>query len=294
VALKVLPPELTSDTERRERFTREARAAAALEHPNIAAIYDVGEEDGFCFIAMELVRGDKLSLAIRKGVCAHSPARALEIAIEIAEALAKAHAQGVVHRDLKPANVMLSEDGHAKVIDFGLATTTSYMSPEQARGDTVDHRTDIFSFGIVLYEMFSGLLPFRGQSNVETMHAIMHKPAPPLHLHGIAHPPAVVGEVQRIINKCLAKNPGVRYQAMKDLGVDLQAARHQLDADGPQSEMSAVTPAAPVSRQRLGLLIAVAGAALILMRHSRTLVAYWSGRAQLAAGKVRDALKKVG
>ena len=172
VALKVLPPELTTDPDRRDRFIREARAASALEHPNIAVIHDVGDEDGVSFIAMELIRGDKLSDAIGKGLMAKSPGRALEIATQIAEALSRAHGQGIVHRDHKPANVMLTEDGHAKVIDFGLAKlltplmgegnadtvagtnpeivlgTVSYMSPEQARGGTIDHRTDIFSFGI--------------------------------------------------------------------------------------------------------------------------------------------------
>src|SRR6478752_3757725 len=223
VALKVLPADLTADPERRERFIREARAASALEHPNIAVIHDVGEEDGISFIAMELVRGDKLSHAIAGGPSAVSanPARALEIAIEVAEALARAHAQGIVHRDLKPANVMLTEDGHAKVIDFGLAKlinslegggntqtigatdpqvilgTVSYMSPEQARGGAIDHRTDIFSFGILLYEMFTGTLPFRGQSSIETMHAILHSPTPLLPTERLALPPGAASDVQR-------------------------------------------------------------------------------------------------
>ncbi|HEX6216835.1 MAG TPA: serine/threonine-protein kinase, partial [Vicinamibacterales bacterium] len=175
VALKVLPSELMTDRDRRERFVREARAASALEHPHIAVIHDVGEEDGISFIAMELIRGDKLSTAVANGQFAANAGRALEIAIEIAEGLARAHSQGIVHRDLKPANVMLTEDGHAKVIDFGLAKllaplsgdsatvtagttdpavilgTVYYMSPEQARGGTIDHRTDIFAFGVLLY-----------------------------------------------------------------------------------------------------------------------------------------------
>jgi len=265
VALKVLPPELTADADRRERFIREARAASALEHPNIAVIHDVGEEDGVSFIAMELVRGDKLSHAIAGGPSSVSanPGRALEIAIEVAEALARAHAQGIVHRDLKPANVMLTEDGHAKVIDFGLAKlltpldgggntmtvgatdpqvilgTVSYMSPEQASGGAIDHRTDIFSFGILLYEMFSNTLPFRGHSSVETMHAILHDAPPPLRLERM--PAVAAADVQRIIDKCLAKNPDDRYQGMKDLVVDLKAARRKIDSDASVHLSAAAT-----------------------------------------------------
>ena len=293
VALKVLPAELTSDPDRRNRFIREARAASGLEHPNIAVIYDVGDEDGVSFIAMELVRGDKLSDAINKGVIARSPGRAIEIAIEIAEALVRAHIQSVVHRDLKPANVMLTEELHAKVIDFGLAKlltplagdgdtitnagtnpeivlgTVSYMSPEQARGGAIDHRTDIFSYGILLYEMFSGTLPFRGLSSVETMHAIMHTPAPPLNLHGLALPFGVVIELQRIIDKCLAKDPDDRYQGMKDLVVDLRATRRRLDADSSQTVVmpSPAAPVSPVNGSRL--LVGVASAALVAA------AAYW-------------------
>ena len=182
VALKVLPEGLVADADRRRRFVQEARAASALEHPHIAVIHEIDTADGVTFIAMELVRGDKLSDVLRRKRLA--PTRALEIVIEIAEALARAHDKGIVHRDLKPANVMLTEDGHAKIIDFGLAKllerddealamaetkaheatdagvvlgTTSYMSPEQAAGDRIDHRTDIFSFGVLLYEKLTGV-----------------------------------------------------------------------------------------------------------------------------------------
>jgi serine/threonine protein kinase/Flp pilus assembly protein TadD len=297
VALKVLPAELTTDSDRRDRFIREARAASALEHPNIAVIHDVGEQDGISYIAMELIRGDKLSAAISQGSVTQSPGRAFEIAVEIAEALARAHSQGIVHRDLKPANVMLTEDGHAKVIDFGLAKllaplsgsggdtvtvsgtnpeivlgTVSYMSPEQARGGAIDHRTDIFSFGILLYEMFSNTLPFKGQSSIETMHAILHDPPPPLHLHGLAIPQAVAGELQRIIEKCLAKDPEARYQGMKDLVVDLKAARRRLDSGESVAAtirvpagVPATTPPARSSRW----LIAAASLALVVA------AAYW-------------------
>jgi serine/threonine protein kinase/tetratricopeptide (TPR) repeat protein len=251
VALKVLPADLVSDPARRDRFVQEARAASALEHPHIAVIHGIDEADGISFIAMELVRGEKLSDVIARGPLA--PARALELAAEIAEGLARAHEKGIAHRDLKPANVMLTEEGHAKIIDFGLAKlvdalggatdetrtsagnqtdpgivlgTVTYMSPEQARGGRVDHRTDVFSFGILLYEMLTARPPFRGNTSIDTMHAIVHDPMPPL-------PPlggTVDHDVERILHKCLEKDPDDRYQGMRDAVVDLRAARRRLDS----------------------------------------------------------------
>jgi tetratricopeptide (TPR) repeat protein/predicted Ser/Thr protein kinase len=241
VALKVLPPDLISDPSRRGRFVQEAKSAAALEHPHIAVIHEIGEAEGETFIAMELIRGEKLSDLLHRAP--PSPQRAVELALEIGEGLAHAHDRGIVHRDLKPANVMVSEDGHAKIIDFGLAKliepsgpasspsemptrrsetdagivlgTVHYMSPEQARGDKVGHRSDVFSFGVLLYEMLSGELPFRGGTAVETLNAILKEPAPRL--------AALDTELQRIVDKCLAKDPSDRYQSMKDLVVDLRS-----------------------------------------------------------------------
>ena len=253
VALKVLPPELVADADRRRRFLQEAQAAAALEDPHIAVIYEIDEADGVTFIAMELIRGDKLRDALERGQL--SVARMLDLAIEIAEGLGHAHDKGIVHRDLKPANVMLTDGGHAKIIDFGLAKlvaslagaespeaatethdatdpgkvvgTVAYMSPEQARGGRVDHRTDIFTFGILLYEMLTGRQPFRGQSTLDLLNAIVREPAPPL-------APLAAGEatadLTRILDKCLAKDPDERYQGLRDLVVDLRVARRRLES----------------------------------------------------------------
>ena len=283
VALKVLPAELMADADRRHRFTQEARAAATLEHPNIAVIHDIGQVDGIDFIAMELVRGDKLSASLSRG--ALPAGRALELGIEIAEGLARAHDQGIIHRDLKPANVMLTDDGHAKIIDFGLAKliapldgdsgretmamgggtdpglvmgTVSYMSPEQAGGGAVDHRSDVFSFGILLYELLTGVLPFRTKTSIDTLHAILNLPAPPL---PTLTPAEVTSEVQRILDKCLAKDPRGRYQGMKDLAVDLRAARRHLDTAGHARESGPVV-AIPAGAKSKWIALAVAAGVL--------------------------------
>ncbi len=273
VALKLLPEELVADADRRRRFVQEAQAASALEHPNIAVIHEIDEAEGVTFIAMELIRGDKLAdlLARRRP----APARVIELASEIAEGLARAHDKNIVHRDLKPGNVMVTEDGHAKIIDFGLAKlvepeqgylgtaetvehagtgagvvlgTLSYMSPEQAAGDRVDHRTDIFAFGVLLYEMLSGERPFQGRTGVDTLHAIMNAPAPPLPALGGALPDAA-REIDRIVHKCLEKDPADRYQGMRDVVVDLRGARRQLESGALPSGVSAAIarPAAPAA-----------------------------------------------
>ena len=239
VALKVLPPELVADRGRKARFVQEARAAAAVEHPHIAVVYEIDEVDGVDFIAMELIRGEKLSDVLARGKL--SPERALELGMEIAEGLARAHDRSIIHRDLKPANVMVTVDGHVKIIDFGLAKlterevasdletaprnqtssgvvlgTASYMSPEQAKGDRIDHRTDIFSFGILLYEMLVGALPFQGPSTPDVLHAILHQPAPRL--------PGGLSELQGVLDRCLAKEPGERFGRMSDLSKELRTA----------------------------------------------------------------------
>jgi serine/threonine protein kinase len=266
VALKVLPEDLTHDAKRRERLLQEARAASALEHPHIAVIHAVDEVEGVTFIAMELIRGEKMSEALARGALPQK--RALDLAVEVAEGLARAHDKGIVHRDLKPANVMVTEDGHAKIIDFGLAKliepvtndsatatvqgprtdpglvmgTVTYMSPEQARGGSVDHRSDVFSFGVMLYEMLAGTPPFQGRSQLDTLHAILTEPVPQLPARS-GLPAEVAAEVQRIIGKCTMKDPDDRYQGIKDIVVDLRATRRRLESSPAPAT---VGPAMPV------------------------------------------------
>src|ERR1035438_9733876 len=221
VALKVLPPEYASDPERRSRLLREARAASALNHPNVVGIYEVGSDNGVDFIAMELVEGKSLGKIIPAN--GMPLGKALDYAVQIASGLAKAHAAGVIHRDLKPGNIMLSHDGLVKLLDFGLARrvelgpghdstlttegqilgTPSYMSPEQAQGKPLDVRSDLFSFGVVLYEMLSGKRAFSGGSAIEVMNSVL-KDDPPALATSIPHAP------NRIVLRCLEKDPARR------------------------------------------------------------------------------------
>jgi eukaryotic-like serine/threonine-protein kinase len=290
IALKILPPALVAHPGRRARFVQEARAASALEHPHIAVIHEIGDVDGLTFIVMELVRGEPLSALVSGGPVPAS--RAIELAIDVAEALARAHEVGIVHRDVKPANIMVTADGHVKIIDFGLAKlagsrddsptatvavadgltasgmvvgTAAYMSPEQAQGAAVDHRTDIFAFGVVLQEMLTGSSPFRRRSSVDTMHAVLHDSTPRL--------PDSLGEstgcLQQIIDRCLAKAPGARYQAMRDVVAELRVARRRLDS----AELRAVEgPSRFDRRMRIAAAVAVAIALAIAA------VVWWGAR----------------
>ena len=297
VALKVLPEDLVNDPARRQRLMQEARAASALEHPHIAVIHAVEEAEGVTFIAMELIRGDKLSDVIHRE---RMPARrALDLAVEVAEGLVRAHEKHIVHRDLKPANVMVTDAGHAKIIDFGLAKlvapidgnaatatalggqtdpgiilgTVAYMSPEQARGVNVDHRSDIFSFGIVLYEMLTGHPPFQGRSSIDTLNAILNQPAP--HLPTLAGVPAEASaDIQRLIEKCVAKDPDDRYQGMKDVVVDLRVARRHLES----SSIPAVTTAPGRATAGLPGRWTMMGAAVVVVAAVAASVLLWRSR----------------
>ncbi len=268
VALKLLPPDLVASAERRLRFLREARAAAAVTHPSIAAIYEVDEAEGVVFIAMELVEGR--TLRERIGGRPMAVRDALRIAVEIAEGLAHAHQARVVHRDLKPDNVMVRPDEHVKILDFGLAKlvqkppeeggremsrletvtgevtragkvmgTPAYMSPEQALGQAVDARSDLFAFGSTLYEMATGRPPFRGRTAAEIMGAIVAGRVPPASRVNPEVPPALEG----IISRCMRKETAERYQDARDLLVDLRRAR-RMGEDGPLAAETSGAPAA--------------------------------------------------
>ena len=262
VALKILPADVSSDPDRRARFEQEARAAAALNHPNILGIYDVGSDGQHVYIAAELIDGDSLASVVEGGPV--PVRRLLDIAVQIADGMACAHAAGIVHRDLKPANVMIATDGRAKIVDFGLAKlatrtlpgsgdaltvqptqagmivgTVSYMSPEQARGKTTDHRSDQFSFGLLLYEMATGRKAFDKPESVQTMSAIISDEPPPIEAR--IPPP-----LRWTIDRCLSKEPSGRYDSTRDLFHELRNLRdHLSEASGTATGIAEPVPGAP-------------------------------------------------
>jgi eukaryotic-like serine/threonine-protein kinase len=278
VAIKALPAAFSSDQERLARFEQEARAAAALNHPNILAVHDVGTDDGSPYIVSELLEGETLRERLDGGAL---PVRkAVDYAIQIAHGLAAAHEKGITHRDLKPENIFLTADGRVKILDFGLAKLTQeepplagvsvlpttplhtlsgvvlgtigYMAPEQVRGQQADHRSDIFGFGAILYEMVSGQRAFRGQTAADTMTAILKEDPPDLH----AADRHISSGLERIVDRCLEKNPGARFKSADDLAFALDALSIQSGATGALD-----AAAAPGKRERVAW--ALLGVALL-------------------------------
>lgn len=251
VALKFLPPALTLDAPAKARFIQEAQAAAALDHPNICPVFEIGEADGRTYIAMPRLKGGSLKERIAAGPLPLT--EALAVAVQIAEGLKEAHDKGIIHRDIKPANVMVTEKGQAKIMDFGLAKlagiadvtktlgvtgTVAYMSPEQARGEAADLRTDIWSFGATLYEMLAGILPFGRKSEQALIHSILYEnPAPLERLR-----PEVPLPLARLVQKTLEKDRSRRYQRMGDVLEDLKSARASDPAASPPEKSILVLP----------------------------------------------------
>jgi serine/threonine protein kinase len=300
VALKLLPDYLTEDESRIRRFRQEARAASALNHPNVLTIYEIEQAGGRYFIATEFVEGETLRQHLKGGSL--GPGEALVVAAQIAAALSKAHQAGIVHRDIKPENIMLDAEGRVKVLDFGLAKytrplsgvaadyantesvhtepgtlmgTTAYMSPEQARGRAVDARTDIWSLGVVLYEMLAGRKPFGGQTPGDVLAAILeHEPEP---LPG--EDADVTDELQRIVSKALRKGREKRYQTSKDLALDLESLRREMEAEAGSGRATPVNidaqAAARATRSKSATALVLAAVLLLAVA---AIIGTWARR----------------
>src|SRR5882762_2327553 len=285
-ALKVLPSHLTGYAERLKRFQQEARAVASLNHPNILTVYEVGAHGSVHYISSELIEGETLHQRLLRG--STQVGEAVEIAIQVATALVTAHQAGIVHRDIKPENIMLRPDGYVKVLDFGIAKlaeqevpatmaeeealllvetnlglvlgTGHYMSPEQARGQTVDARSDIWSLGVVIYEMIAGIPPFYGETPSDCIASILTTEPPPL--SGVL--PDVPLKLESILQTALRKNSDERYQTIKEMLADLRILKGELEAESslPQTEARAQSIVNKIKRHKRGVLLTLAAAIL--------------------------------
>ena len=311
VALKLLDPTLIGDSTARGRFVREARLASSLDHPNICTVYDIGEAGDRPFIAMQYVEGETLQHTIGRGPL--NAEAALSVGLQVAEALAAAHARGIVHRDVKSGNIIVTPQGQAKVLDFGLAVllerdddrdhsnvttpgavigTAGWMSPEQARGERVDRRSDIFSFGVVLYEIATGARPFQGKSRADVISAILNTP----HMPAAALNPHVSAGLSKLIDRALAKEPSARHQSMEELISDLRGIAADPAAYQPRQTSPVMPGTIGQGPQRVGPLqrrnhpqwrkamLAVALAAALLVLMSLAMIATRSSRGPNATG----------
>ena len=284
VALKFLPAHLTRDEGARKRFIHEAQAAAALDHPNICSVYEIGQSDDQSFIVMPLLEGQSLRDKLTEG--ALPVEQALDIAIEVGRGLAKAHGSGIIHRDIKPGNVLLTKDGHAKIVDFGLAKlgtqtkltktgmtvgTVAYMSPEQTRGEGVDQRTDVWSLGVMLYEMLAGRLPFRGDADQAVVYSILNEEPEPVS--------SIRGEVpvalEDVVERALAKDVAKRYQTMDEMLASLETVAEESQLGLTRRRYAALKRLRRRKRLMAGTIAAVVVAIAVIL----TITFYKSGQA---------------
>jgi serine/threonine-protein kinase len=275
VALKFLPPAFATDPTTKERFIHEAQSASALQHNNICAIHEIDEtEDGQMYIVMDYYEGETLKLKIEKAKLKID--ESMDIAIQVAQGLYEAHQKGIVHRDIKPANIIVTDKGEIKILDFGLAKipkgtviteekstlgTTHYMSPEMIEGKDADHRTDIWSLGVVLYELFTGQLPFKGDYESATMYAILNEPYEPIS----KTKPDVSEELDGVISKCLEKNPDDRYQHVDDLIVDLRRLKRDSESKITTSRKDILLKAPTKSKKPVLMSVIFLSAAIIVV-----------------------------
>ena len=313
VAIKILPAAFSDEADRLRRFEQEARAAGALNHANVLAVYDIGNHQGSPYLVTELLDGETLRERLNQGGIPRR--KAIDYAIQLVQGLAAAHEKGIIHRDLKPENLFLSRNGRLKILDFGLAKliqadataaessklqtagpqsqpgtilgTIGYMAPEQVRGKPADHRSDIFTFGAILYEMIAGKKAFQGETQADTLGAILQKDPPDLSGTLSDLPPGL----QKIISRCLEKSPEERFQSTRDLGFALEAM-----SGYSESKSTVITPAetAPIARRRPKTTLVLGSIAVLFFVTSALLAFLYLSRKQTSDGVIRFQLQQPG